>query len=52
MEATCETDGQFFDNLRKMERDILKDDPEAIAFLDAEEAAIKAEEEAEENADE
>lgn len=47
-QRTIETDGSFFDDLRSMERRILTErgDTEALAILDAEEAEIDAEDDA------
>lgn len=55
-QRVIETDGDFFDNLRDMERRILTErgDTEALAILDAEEAEMDAEEaemDAEDDAD-
>jgi hypothetical protein len=45
-----ETDGSFFDDLRSMERSILTErgDTEALAILDAEEAEMDADDDADE----
>lgn len=47
-QRTIETDGSFFDDLRSMERRILTErgDAEALAILDAEEAEMDAEDDA------
>ncbi len=47
-QRTIETDGSFFDDLRSMERRILTErgDTEALAILDAEEAEMDAEDDA------
>lgn len=44
-QRVIETDGDFFDNLRDMERRILTErgDTEALAILDAEDAEMDAE---------
>lgn len=50
MQKTIETDGSFFDDLRDMERRILTErgDTEALAILDAEDAEMDAEDDADE----
>lgn len=47
-QRTIETDGSFFDDLRNMERRILTErgDTEALAILNAEEAEMDAEDDA------
>lgn len=47
-QRTIETDGSFFDDLRSMERRILTErgDTEALAILDAEDAEMDAEDDA------
>lgn len=47
-QRVIETDGDFFDNLRDMERRILTErgDTEALAILDAEETEMDAEDDA------
>ena len=40
MESIATTDGDWFERLRNMEREILKDDPEALAILDEEKANL------------
>ena len=47
-QRTIETDGSFFDDLRNMERRILTErgDTEALAILDAEDAEMDAEDDA------
>ena len=47
-QRVIETDGDFFDSLRDMERRILTErgDTEALAILDAEEAEMDAEDDA------
>lgn len=47
-QRAIETDGSFFDDLRSMERRILTErgDTEALAILDAEEAEMDAEDDA------
>ena len=47
-QRTIETDGSFFDDLRSMERRILteRDDTEALAILDAEDAEANTEDDA------
>ena len=50
MQKTIETDGSFFDDRRDMERRILTErgDTEALAILDAEDAEMDAEDDADE----
>ena len=45
-EQVAETDGAFFDDMRRIEREALHElgDTEALEMLDAEEAAAQAEE--------
>lgn len=42
-DEVIETDGSFFADLKQMERKKFKDDPEMLAFLDAEDAELERE---------
>lgn len=48
MEKVLTADGDFFKNLKQIERDILKEDPEALAELEKLEKENEAAEEGEE----
>lgn len=47
MEKVLETDGDWFDRIKQMERDKFKDDPEMLAILEAEEKEPEEEEDEE-----